>query len=177
MKLYSKGTLNLIIICIFCVFLCCALDSWSQQVDSVRISWRTRTKRASRIPEIRANIQPYRPFFNNSIGSSFFNAYSINPKQTPQNSGSDKLVTILKIYPNPVEEQLNIVLVVAKDNTPVTIKIMDLLGNEVVTLSNDKLASGEQTKTFSIPIRMNPGIYFLRITAGAESQVKRISVL
>ncbi|MET4081575.1 hypothetical protein ABIB40_001524 [Pedobacter sp. UYP30] len=177
MKLYSKVTLRAAIACIFCMILCCGLDSWSQQIDSVRISWTTRTKRASRIPEIKANIQPYRPFFNNAIGSTFFNAYSITPKPAPQNIGAEKLLTIVKIYPNPVESQLNIVLAIAKDNTPVTIKIMDLLGNEVVTLSNEKLPAGEQTKTFSIPTRMNPGIYFLKVTAGSESQIKRISVL
>ena len=177
MKLYSKVTLRTIIACIFCVILCCGVDSWSQQPDSIKISWTTRSWRASRIPEIKANIQPYRPFFNNSIGSAFFNAYSIAPKAAPQNTGTEKLLTIVKVFPNPVVDQLNIVLAVVKDNTPVTIKIMDLLGNEVVTLSNDKLAAGEQTKTFSIPTRMNPGIYFLRVTAGSESQVKRISVL
>lgn len=177
MKLYSKVTLRTTIACFFCVVLCCGVDSWSQQPDSVKIRWTTRSWRASRIPEIKANIQPYRPFFNNSIGSAFFNAYSIAPKAAPQNTGTEKLLTIVKIFPNPVVDQLNIVLAVVKDNTPVTIKIMDLLGNEVVTLSNDKLAAGEQTKTFSIPTRMNPGIYFLRVTSGSESQVKRISVL
>ncbi|MGY3052853.1 hypothetical protein ACVWYG_001049 [Pedobacter sp. UYEF25] len=177
MKLYSKVTLHTIITCIFCSVLFCGLDSWSQQADSVRISWTTRTRRASRVPEIKANITPYRPFFNNAIGSTFFNAYAVAPKSGGQNTGSDKLLTIVKIFPNPVSDQLNVVLAIAKDNTPVTIKIMDLLGNEVVTLSNDKLAAGEQTKTFSIPTRMNPGIYFLRVTARSESQVKRISVL
>jgi len=54
---------------------------------------------------------------------------------------------------------------------------MDLLGNEVVTLSNERLSSGEQTKTFTIPNRLNSGIYFLRIVTGSETVVKRISVL
>ncbi|PIG99626.1 hypothetical protein CS542_05140 [Pedobacter sp. IW39] len=34
---------------------------------------------------------------------------------------------------------------------------MDLLGNEVVTLSNERLSAGEQTKTFTIPNRLNSG--------------------
>lgn len=177
MKLYSKVTLNTIIVCIFCVVLGCGLNSWSQQPDSVKISWKTLTRKASRIPEIKANIQPYHPFYSSISGYSFLNGYSASAKQTAVPAGRDKLLTILKIYPNPVEDQLNLVLAIGKENTLVTIKILDLLGNEVVTLSNEKLPAGEQTKTFPIPTRMKAGIYFLKITAGSESQVKRISVL
>ncbi|MNR16687.1 hypothetical protein D3C85_1333060 [compost metagenome] len=54
---------------------------------------------------------------------------------------------------------------------------MDLLGNEVVTLSNERISSGEQTKSYTIPNRLNSGIYFLKIVSGSETIVKRISVL
>ncbi|WP_316827186.1 T9SS type A sorting domain-containing protein [Pedobacter miscanthi] len=109
-------------------------------------------------------------------GPAMFNSYSTTPKNTTV-AVKDKLLTIVKIYPNPVEEQLNIILSIGKDGTQTTIKIIDLLGNEVATLANERLNSGEQTKTFNIPSRINPGIYFLRVIAGSESQVKRISVL
>ncbi len=109
-------------------------------------------------------------------GGSMFNSYSASVKGTSISS-KDKLLTIVKIYPNPVEDQLNIILSIGKDGTQTTIKIIDLLGNEVVTLANERLNAGEQTKTFAIPSRLNAGIYFLRVVAGTESQVKRISVL
>ena len=177
MKLYSKVTLNTIFACIFCIVLCCGLNSWSQQPDSVKISWKTLSRKASRIPEIKANIEPYHPFYSTISGYSFLNGYSVSAKQAAVNAGKDKAFTILKIYPNPAEDQLNISLAISKENTPVTIKILDLLGNEVITLSNEKFPAGEQTKTFAIPTRMKAGIYFLKITAGSESQIKRISVL
>ncbi|GGI27334.1 T9SS type A sorting domain-containing protein [Pedobacter mendelii] len=154
----------------------CGLSSWAQQSDSIRISLKTRAKKVSKVPEIKANIQPYRPLYMSVNGGSMFNTYSA----TSKNTGvlvKDKLLTIVKIYPNPVEDQLNIILSIGKDGTQTTIKIIDLLGNEVVTLSNERLNAGEQTKTFVIPSRLNAGIYFLRVMAGSESQVKRISVL
>ena len=176
MKLYPKITLLSTIACILCMLMFCGMNSWAQQTDSIRISLKTRTKKASKIPEIKANIQPYKPLYMSVAGGSMFNSYSATSKSTALVS-KDKLLTIVKIYPNPVEDQLNIILSIGKDGTQTTIKIIDLLGNEVVTLANERLNSGEQTKSFVIPSRLNAGIYFLRVVAGSESQVKRISVL
>ena len=159
-----------------CIVLLCSVNSWSQQADSIRISLKNRTKKVSRIPEIKANITPYKPLYMSIGGGGIFNSYSTTPRNTTV-APKDKLLTIVKIYPNPVEDQLNIILSIGKDGTQTTIKIIDLLGNEVATLANERLNAGEQTKTFVIPNRINPGIYFLRVIAGSESQVKRISVL
>lgn len=109
-------------------------------------------------------------------GSGMFNTSSTVPKNATV-VAKDKLLSILKIYPNPVEDQLNIILSIGKDGTQTTIKIIDLLGNEVATLLNERLNAGEHNKNFVVPNRINPGIYFLRVIAGSESQVKRISVL
>lgn len=177
MKLYTKITLLTKLVCTFCIVLLCAVNSYAQQTDSIHISLKNRTKKVSRIPEIKANIQPYKPLYGSIGGSGMFNTYSGTSKPSSVTIAKDKLLTIVKIYPNPVEDQLNIILSIGKDGTQTTIKIIDLLGNEVVTLSNERLNAGEQTKSFSIPSRLNAGIYFLRVIAGSESQVKRISVL
>ncbi|WP_231427060.1 MULTISPECIES: T9SS type A sorting domain-containing protein [Pedobacter] len=176
MKLYPI-TLLTKLTCILCIVLLWSVNSWAQQADSIHISLKNRVKKTSRIPEIKANIQPYRPLFGTLGTSGMFNTYSGTSKSTNIAATKDKLLTIVKIYPNPVEDQLNIILSIGKDGTQTTIKIIDLLGNEVVTLANERLNAGEQTKSFTIPTRLNAGIYFLRVMAGAESQVKRISVL
>ncbi len=176
MKLYTKTTLLTKLACTLCMVLLCSVNSWSQQADSIKISLKSRAKKVSRIPEIKANITPYKPLYMSIGGSGLFNSYSTTPRATTV-TPKDKLLTIVKIYPNPVEDQLNIILSIGKDGTQTTIKIIDLLGNEVATLSNERLNAGEQTKTFTIPSRINAGIYFLRVIAGTESQVKRISVL
>ena len=177
MKLYTKITLLTKFICTLCIVLLCNFNSWSQQADSVHISLKNRTKKTTKIPEIKANITPYRPLFGTLGYSGMFNSYSTASKGNAVSATKDKLLTIVKIYPNPVEDQLNIILSIGKDNTQTTVKIIDMLGNEVVTLSNERLNAGEQTKSFNMPSRLNPGIYFLRVMAGSESQVKRISVL
>ena len=176
MKLYPKITLLSKLTCILCIVMLCGINSLAQQTDSIHISLKTRAKKPSRIPEIKANIQPYKPLYSSINGGSMFSGYSGTSKNTSLSS-KEKLLTIVKIYPNPVEDQLNIILSIGKDGTQTTIKIIDLLGNEVVTLANERLNSGEQIKSFIIPSRLNAGIYFLRVVAGSESQVKRISVL
>jgi Secretion system C-terminal sorting domain len=176
MKLYTKITLLTKLACTLCIVLLCSVNSWSQQTDSIHITLKSRTKKTSRIPEIKANITPYKPLFMTVGGSGIFNTYSTVPKNTTV-VPKDKLLSILKIYPNPVEDQLNIILAIGKDGTQTTIKIIDLLGNEVATLLNERLNAGEHAKNFVVPNRINPGIYFLRVIAGSESQVKRISVL
>ncbi|WP_082120609.1 T9SS type A sorting domain-containing protein [Pedobacter sp. BMA] len=176
MKLYTKITLLAKLMCTLCIVLLCSVNSWSQEVDSIHITLKGRTKKVSRVPEIKANIQPYKPLYMSIGGAAMFNTYSNTTKNTSV-AAKDKLLTIVKIYPNPVEDQLNVILSIGKDNTQTTIKVIDLLGNEVVTLLNERLNSGDQTKSFTIPSRVNAGIYFLRVIAGSESQVKRISVL
>lgn len=176
MKLYPI-TLLTKLSCILCMVLLCNVNSWAQQADSIYFSLKSRVKKTSKIPEIKANIQPYKPLYSTLGTSGMFNTYSATPKSSNAATNKDKLLTVVKIYPNPVEDQLNIILSIGKDGTQTTIKIIDLLGNEVVTLANERLNAGEQTKSFTIPSRLNPGIYFLRVVAGSESQVKRISVL
>lgn len=178
MKLYLNITLLHKIVCTLCMVMLCAMNLMGQQSDSIKISLRSKpSKSNNHLPEIKANIQSYKPLFSTFGGLNNFNIFSGTKTATVNTPPvKDKLLTIVKIYPNPVDEQLNIILSLSRD-TPVAIKIIDLLGNEVVTLSNERLNAGEQTKTFTIPSRLNAGIYFLRVIAGSESQVKRISVL
>lgn len=89
---------------------------------------------------------------------------------------SDKLLTDVEVYPNPVSDQLNLTYTVNK-NASVTIKIMDVLGNEVTTLLSQRVDAGPQKKTFSLSNKLSSGFYFLRLVVGTESVIKRISVL
>jgi hypothetical protein len=174
MKLYTKITLLQKALCIFCIVFCCSLNSWSQQGDSTKIRLKSQSKKIGNIPEIKANIPTYKPKYSVG-GSSMFNIIS-DTKTSSNVAVKEKSFSIVKIYPNPVDNQINIMLSLNKD-AQVVYKIIDLLGNEVLTLANEHLSAGDQTRSFSIPNRLNPGIYFLRILAGGESQIKRISVL
>ena|SRR5579862_9223695 len=88
----------------------------------------------------------------------------------------DKLLTEVQVYPNPITDQINIKYTLSR-SALVTIKVMDVLGNELITLVSQRLSSGEQIYTYSINNKLQRGFYFIRVVAGTESVIKRISVL
>ncbi|MES2419495.1 MAG: T9SS type A sorting domain-containing protein [Bacteroidota bacterium] len=164
MDLRSKIAFSISFLCIICLGFLFSQNVFAQKIDTGKIILKPKPKIVNRTPIIKANIQPYKP------GSLNFNGLN-NP-----GSKSNKILTVLKVYPNPVGEQLNINLRLDRE-TILSIKITDLLGNDVVTLINERTPAGEQTKTFTIPTKLNAGIYFLRILAGGEPKVLKISVL
>lgn len=88
----------------------------------------------------------------------------------------DKLVNSVKIFPNPVSDNINLSFRLSRQST-VSIKVMDALGNEVMTLLNQQLEAGEQNHAFDTQNKLTTGFYFIRVLAGNETVVKRISVL
>lgn len=161
------------LICIICISVCCGTSVFAQRSDSITNN--AKYKRIIRTPQIKGDVPSYKPSY--VPGSASFTPYNSVLSRNKQSAGkSDKILSVLRVYPNPVDDQINLTLRLERESS-ISIKIMDLLGNEVVTLSNERLSAGEQTKTFTIPNKLNSGIYFLRFVAGAETIVKRISVL
>ncbi|TKC05660.1 T9SS type A sorting domain-containing protein [Pedobacter polaris] len=141
---------------------------FAQKVDTSKISFKPKAKVINKVPQIKANITPYKPSnvsFNSGSSSS-----SVTPTKTA------KILSVLKVYPNPVSEQINVSLRLDRDILLV-VKITDMLGNDVLNLANERSPAGEQTKTYTIPSKLNAGMYFLKIIAGGEQIVKKISVL
>lgn len=97
-------------------------------------------------------------------------------KQNPDRIENEKLLSDVSIFPNPITDKLNLTYNVRK-NTTVSIKIMDVLGNDVMTLLSQRVEAGEQKNTFQISTRLSSGFYFVRMIVGTESVIKRISVL
>ena len=87
-----------------------------------------------------------------------------------------KILANVKVYPNPVSDYLNMTYSISKDSN-VTIRIMDVLGNEITTLFSESLSEGEHNNTFSISSKISSGFYFVRVSVGSEIITKRISVL
>jgi len=88
----------------------------------------------------------------------------------------DKLLTDVQVFPNPVTDQVNGKYVLSH-SALVTVKIMDVLGNEVATVLSQHMASGDQSFSYPLSAKLQRGFYFVRIVAGTESVIKRISVL
>lgn len=167
MNTKTKTISRIYMICIICISVFCSAPVFAQRSDST-----ARYKRIVRTPQIKGDVPSYKPNYNTSF-TPYNNLVSHNK---PGSGKPDKILSVLRVYPNPVDDQINLILRLERESN-ISIKIMDLLGNEVVTLSNERLSAGEQTKTFTIPNRLNSGIYFLRFVAGSETIVKRISVL
>ena len=88
----------------------------------------------------------------------------------------DKLLSDVQIFPNPVTDQLNLKYAVSR-NTSVTIKIVDVLGNDLLTIFSQRVETGDQKFTYMLNNKLSRGFYFVRIIAGTESTIKRLSVL
>ncbi|MBC7615978.1 MAG: T9SS type A sorting domain-containing protein [Pedobacter sp.] len=165
----SKIAFFLSFLCIFCIGGLFGSAVFAQKIDSSKISLKPKPKIVSRVPVIKGSVQTYKP------GNINFNGTSSSPTSASA-SKSIKILTVLKLYPNPVSEQLNINLRLEREAN-LSVKITDPLGNEIITLMNERAPAGEQTKTFTIPNKLNTGIYFVRIVAGGDPKVLKISVL
>lgn len=88
----------------------------------------------------------------------------------------DKALVNVQIFPNPVTDQINLKYTITR-NSNVTIKIMDVLGNSVLTLLSQRMEPGDYKFPYNLNKQLTSGFYFVRVVAGSESVVKRISVL
>lgn len=109
---------------------------------------------------------------------SFFSSFRnflpfLNSNNTADN---EKLLSSVKVFPNPVVDQISLSYRLSKQSS-VSIKVMDALGNEVMTLLNQELDAGPQSHVFDTSEKLTNGFYFIRVSAGTETVVKRISVL
>lgn len=125
---------------------------------------------------VNVNIVPFKPSTVKQLEASTSTATSPASSQQKQTQADLKILSNVKVYPNPVAEQLNLTYFVNKDSN-VTIKIMDVLGNEIATLLSQRMSAGEQTNSFSIASKLNSGYYFIRLIVGNETVVKRVSIL
>jgi hypothetical protein len=88
---------------------------------------------------------------------------------------NEKLINNVKVFYNPVAEQITLNFTLGQQNT-VVIKVMDALGNEVLNLMNGRLDAGLQSLSFDTDGKLSTGFYFVRVSSGTETVVKRISV-
>lgn len=82
---------------------------------------------------------------------------------------------LLQNYPNPFNPSTTIKFSVAEES-PVVLKVFDLLGSEIVTLVNKELKPGRYSIEFNAA-NLASGIYFYSITANQFRHVKKLMVL
>jgi photosystem II stability/assembly factor-like uncharacterized protein len=78
-------------------------------------------------------------------------------------------------YPNPFNPTTNLKFQVKSSNV-VKLVVFDILGKEVATLVNEKLAPGTYEATFD-GSNLTSGVYFYRLTAGDFSETKKMIMI
>ncbi len=91
-----------------------------------------------------------------------------------------KVCTLHQNYPNPFNPYTQINYQIPKDNH-VTLKIYNLLGQEIITLIDDQLTAGSHTATWngrdSSSNKVSAGIYFCTMEAGEFTQTRKMVLL
>jgi|GEM_PF-1913326 len=91
--------------------------------------------------------------------------------------GSEIESSEITSFPNPFREQLDISYSLA-ENTPVQIKVYDLVGNEVTQLLSETQAEGKHTLTWDgrdqhgVPTQ--PGMYIIRLQLGETVKTHKV---
>jgi len=94
-------------------------------------------------------------------------------------------------YPNPFNPSTKIKFTIPQTDNPllggdgrgglVTLKVYDVLGNEIATLVNEELPAGEYEVEFSVGRDSSPdiasGIYFYKLQSGKFSETKKMILL
>lgn len=83
-------------------------------------------------------------------------------------------LTVFQNYPNPFSDQTSISFNLGKEAS-VQIRIMDILGKEVLTRDLGMIPAGEHTTTINNQ-DLSPGIYFYTLIAGDMSQTRKMIV-
>ncbi len=87
-------------------------------------------------------------------------------------------------YPNPFNPSTKIKFTIpsviasgAKQSQIVSLKVYDILGNEIATLINKELSAGEYEVEFSAKSGLTSGVYFYTLRSGAFIQTKKMILM
>ena len=79
-------------------------------------------------------------------------------------------------YPNPFNPSTTIAFDLPK-TSKVTLKIFNILGEEVTTLVSDRLSAGSYTYEWSRPVGMASGVYFYRLDTDQYVQTRKMILM
>jgi hypothetical protein len=122
----------------------------------------------------------YNPYFGNTTqlpGASNIGALGIYTATGVNNSGQSlpTQFALQQNYPNPFNPTTTIDYTLPQ-TTVVTLRVFNVLGQEVKTLTNSVESAGVHSVQFDAT-NLTSGVYFYRLQAGSFSQVKRMLLL
>jgi hypothetical protein len=126
-------------------------------------------------PSVNVNLSPIGVPFSFSIPGNIYEL--TNPSIGIQNISSEipAAFTLKQNYPNPFNPETNIQFALTKSEF-VSIKVFDILGNEIATLVNEQKQAGTYQVDFK-GTALSSGVYFYRMQAGAFTDIKRMTLL
>ncbi len=85
-------------------------------------------------------------------------------------------VRVLSVYPNPARDNISIALNINEVNN-LRIDLINLTGQTVATLVNDRLTQGYYTLTYNLnSYNLQSGIYLLKVSMGKNISVKKLQI-
>lgn len=114
-----------------------------------------------------------------SINPTYFKAWNYDQKKpTGVKRDGDAIPVVFSLeqnYPNPFNPSTSIKYSIPM-NSLVTLKVYNILGQEVATLVNETLEAGNYSASFNAT-KLASGVYLYRIEAGAFTSVKKMMLL
>ncbi len=100
-----------------------------------------------------------------------------NPTSVNQNNSAPEKFSLSQNYPNPFNPS-TVIRYSLIENGLVTLKVYDVLGNEIATLVNERQNPGNYSYQLStVNYQLSSGIYFYKLTAGDFISVKKMTLL
>ncbi len=100
-----------------------------------------------------------------------------NPTSVNSNASVPGNFSLSQNYPNPFNPT-TVIRYSISENSFVSLKVYDVLGNEVAALVNEKQNPGSYNCQFStVNYQLSSGMYFYKLTAGEFSEVKKMTLL
>ncbi|HZW39178.1 MAG TPA: T9SS type A sorting domain-containing protein [Ignavibacteriaceae bacterium] len=99
----------------------------------------------------------------------------LNPTDVDENNSTITNYSLEQNYPNPFNPSTTIKYSLPTDNF-VSIKIFDLLGNEIAILVNEEKSSGEYEITWNASAYPS-GVYFMKMTSGKFTETKKMLLM
>jgi len=126
--------------------------------------------------DYQSSVQNLTVDYNNSISHTL--AISISPSGVTDVAASENIPTgynLLQNYPNPFNPSTVISFEVVK-NGLVSLKVFDVLGNEVRTLVNEVKSPGKYNVNFNAS-HLSSGVYYYQIKAGEFTATKKLVLM
>ena len=118
-----------------------------------------------------------------NFGENFVVHVIDNPVYVQNENQQPEDFVLYQNYPNPFNPSTSIKFTIpsviastTKQSQQVTMKVYDVLGNEVATLVNEEKPAGEYEVEFSSN-GLTSGIYFCKLSVGSSSDIKKMVLI